>query len=442
MTAFESWAAGRKTLLTFNEPVLIVASNASDRFGGEAVLPLHYFRGLLDRGIDVWLVTHARVRAELTESLGANLERVVFIEDTWLHRLFWRIGSWMPQRVGWAWNLATLDLVTQFSQRAIVRGMVRTHGIRIIHQPTPVSPRAPSLIFGVGAPVIIGPMNGGMEYPPHFRKRFESGITRCLIYCGRILSHGVNLLVPGKHLAARLLVANSRTRQALPFGCKRRVATLVENGVNYVDSPPAAERQHRQVSSSPISFVFVGRLVDWKGVDLLLEAFANLARQDDTVLKIIGDGPERPRLQAIAQRHGIEAQTQFKGFLPRDQCIDAIRSATAMVLPSLLECGGAVVLEAMSVGTPVIATDWGGPSDYLDDTCGVLIPPCSHAQFVADLSAAMHRLAVDPDRAAEIGLCGLERARSLFTWQAKIDRMIDHYDSIACGEAEGRIQQA
>ena len=402
-------------------------------------MPLHYFRGLRRRGVDVWLLTHARVRDELTDTLKDDVSLVVFIEDTWLHRICWRIGSWMPERIGWAWEHVTLGLATQYAQRAIVRRMVKSRGIRVIHQPTPVSPRAPSLMFGLGAPVIIGPMNGGMEYPPAYRRRFEGVLTRVLVKFGRVWSHLANLCVPGKYFAARLLVANERTRRALPLGCKRRAAILVENGVLDVDSPELIKEKLSR-PPSPASFVFVGRLIDWKGVDLLLEAFAQLTHKREAALNIIGDGSQRPSLEALARRLGIERQISFRGFRPREECLEAIRGATALVLPSLLECGGAVVLEAMSVATPVIAMDWGGPSDYVDSACGVLIPPQTAEDFITDLARAMEKLANDRSFGAELGCRGSERARRCFTWDAKIDQILDQYASVTLGTSPAEIQ--
>jgi hypothetical protein len=69
------------------------------------------------------------------------------------------------------------QLVTQFLQRRIVRQLIRDGQIDVIHQPIPVAPRFPSAMFGLGVPVVIGPMNGGMEYPPALRHT-ESRITR------------------------------------------------------------------------------------------------------------------------------------------------------------------------------------------------------------------------------------------------------------------------
>jgi glycosyltransferase involved in cell wall biosynthesis len=108
-------------------------------------------------------------------------------------------------------------------------------------------------------------------------------------------------------------------------------------------------------------------------------------------------------------------------------CAHRLRSADALVLPSLLECGGAVVLEAMAVGLPVIASAWGGPMDYLDAECGVLVPVESRAGFVAGLAEAMARLAADAGLRERMGRAGRRRVVEEFDWEVKVDRMLQLY---------------
>jgi glycosyltransferase involved in cell wall biosynthesis len=101
-----------------------------------------------------------------------------------------------------------------------------------------------------------------------------------------------------------------------------------------------------------------------------------------------------------------------------------------MVLPSLYECGGAVVLEAMAMARPVIATAWGGPADYLDGDTGFLISPKSRESMIAGFADAMQRLIDNPELAAHIGAAARKKLLAQFTWQMKIDRMIEIYRSV------------
>jgi teichuronic acid biosynthesis glycosyltransferase TuaC len=100
----------------------------------------------------------------------------------------------------------------------------------------------------------------------------------------------------------------------------------------------------------------VGNLIPVKGHELLLRAFAAIQNQfPELALEIIGDGPERSRLQRVADEHGIAGKVHFCGRQSRQQVADAMRRATVFALPSRYEGLGCVYLEAMSAGKPVIA---------------------------------------------------------------------------------------
>ena len=102
--------------------VLIVAEHASARFGGEAALPLHYYRVLRARGMPVWLITHARVRDELAALFPADIgTRIRFIEDGAFHRAMWRLNCYLPDRVGYVSAGFASRLATQWAQRRLAR---------------------------------------------------------------------------------------------------------------------------------------------------------------------------------------------------------------------------------------------------------------------------------------------------------------------------------
>jgi glycosyltransferase involved in cell wall biosynthesis len=398
--------------------VCIVAENASLRFGGEASLPLHYFARLRARGVEAWLIVHARTRAELEALFPHERIRILFIEDRWFHKLIWKLSRYLPRRVAEATFGTLMVLINQYMQRRLVRNLVATSQVDVVHQPVPVSPRAPSFLFRLGVPVVIGPMNGGMEYPPAFRSA-ESWLTRISIAMARRSANLVNRVIPGKTLANILLVANHRTRLALPSHIKADVLELPENGVdlNLWSAQP-------QIGESCPRFIFVGRLVDWKRLDLAIHALLHVPTAQ---LEIVGDGPMRQEWTALADRLGLGNRIRFVGWLPQSDCALHLHSAIALLLPSVYECGGAVVLEAMASAIPVIATAWGGPADYIDETCGILVAPSSTLAIIDGFAAGMQRLIDFPAVRQELGKCGRRRVEEQFDWDKKIDHMLQVY---------------
>ncbi|MCW6053701.1 glycosyltransferase family 4 protein [Microcoleus sp. A2-C5] len=404
--------------------IVIVAQNASSQFGGESLLPVNYFRILRSRQIETWLVVHARTQTELEALFPEDRDRMHFVPDTWLHRLLNNCGRFIPARVNeFTFGLLS-HLYTQVLQRRIVRRLVSEHQIDVVHEPTPVSATIPSLMFGLGVPVVMGPMNTSVKFPLAFRSRQNRSVD-ILIAIGHQCVDFCNRLLPGKIKAETMLVANDRTKQALPTGVQGKIIELVENGVDF-----SVWRSDSTASKEPnkqVHFVFLGRLADWKGVDLLLEAFATVAAQTDAVLEIIGDGDMRGELEAQTARLGIDSSVVFSGWLSQEQCALKMKQADTMVFPSLREPGGAVVMEAMALGLPVIATNWGGPADYLNSTCGILVEPASQEGFVKGLTDAMLKLAQSPELRQSMGRAGWERVREHFDWQRKVDRMIEIY---------------
>lgn len=418
--------------------ILILAEHASSRFGGEAALPLHYFRVLRARGIDVRMVTHARVRAELQAAFPGDGDRIFYVEDTRIHRLMWRLGSLLPDRLSYISTGFVSRLVTQVTQRRMARAIVRDHRIAIVHQPMPVSPREPSLLHGLGAPVVIGPLNGNMSYPPAFRNASERRMA-FVEGVARSFSESLNALMPGKRRAAAVIVANERTRDALPRKLRGEVLVVPENGVNlelWRERAPAPAQD--AAGPGPTQFAYMGRLVDWKAVDLLLIAFGRACARSPMSLTLFGDGPERPDLTKLAHELGIVAEQPgvagkvfFAGWRSQAECAAALRLSDALLLPSLRECGGAVVLEAMACRLPVVATAWGGPLDYIDASTGILVPPTSREALIDGLADAMATLSASPSLRQRLGEAGRRRIEAEFDWERKTDSMLALFERLA-----------
>lgn len=423
--------------------VLIVAEHASARFGGEAALPLLYYRLLRKRGIPTWLVVHERTRRELEALFPHDGDRMVFVADTVAHRLLWRLSRLLPDRLSNFTTGFAMRFITQNAQRRVVRRLVRDQRILIVHQPMPVSPKEPSLIYDMGAPVIIGPMNGGIDYPPAFR-HMQGRAGGFALALARRFATLMNWLFPGKRQAALLLVANERTHKALPFGVSNRVETMVENGVDLNLWQPA-KHSSRRLPVGFTRYAFVGRLVDWKAVDLLLRAFKRAAAETPMSLDIFGDGIERPRLEQFARELGILAgdetaqagKVRFFGWMSQADCSARLQRCDALVLPSLMECGGAAVLEAMAMEIPAIATDWGGPADYIDSSCGILVAPTSRQAFVDNLALALTRLAKSPDDRIAMGRAARAKVIQYFDWEVKVDNILAVYRSVITGAHQG-----
>ena len=187
--------------------------------------------------------------------------------------------------------------------------------------------------------------------------------------------------------------------------------------------------------------LFVGRLVERKGVTHLIEAVRRLPADLGGRLIVIGDGPERAVLEAQTRAAGIAERVEIRGRVSDAELRAAYAASDALVLPSILDARGdteglgVVLLEAMSYGVPVVASDIGGITDIVEhDQSGVLVPPGD----AAHLAQALERLARDPALRARLGSAGAQRVRSAFGWP----EIMAKWDAVYRGLAQTRTDTA
>jgi len=167
--------------------------------------------------------------------------------------------------------------------------------------------------------------------------------------------------------------------------------------------------------------LFVGRLVERKGVRYLIDAVQRLAPERHARLVIIGDGPERERLEEQVRRDGLGDRVQVRGRVSDRALRQAYAEASVFALPAIVDTRGdteglgVVLLEAMSYRVPVVASDLGGITDIVTDgETGLLVPPGD----AASLAAAFERLAVDAPLVQRLGDAGRRLVQERFSWPA------------------------
>jgi glycosyltransferase involved in cell wall biosynthesis len=393
------------------------------RMGGEASLPFYYAKLFLRRGVDVWLGCHERVETELVAAFPELKSQIRLARDTRVQKNLSRWSGMLPYRI----RALILEQVIRFSTqrrlRKIAIELARSGKIDVVFEPAPITPKGLSLMYNLGVPVVIGPMCGGINFPPAFAD-LDSLATRSAVVLSRRVSQLFHKLVPGKLNADVLLAANASTVKALPTGYRGRVIMIFESGVDLElwNQSDAVSNRH----DGTVHFAFSGRFVDWKGIQYLVPAFAKAVAQEPCCrLDLIGGGELEGEVRATIEQHRLAKLVNLHGWVSRPDAARIIRQADVFVMPSLRECGGTAILEAMALGKPVIATNWGGPADYVDATCGLLIDPSSKSDFINGLAEAMVQLARSPNIRRQLGEgAKLRVRRDNLDWDAKADRVL------------------
>ncbi len=177
------------------------------------------------------------------------------------------------------------------------------------------------------------------------------------------------------------------------------------------------EEQARHASEeSNGSVVAAGRFVPKKGFDVLLRAYASGPRR--LRLKLIGDGPERQNLEALARSLGLNGELSFSGESDREQTLAALSQANLVAIPSLHEPFGMVALEAMALGKPIVATKVGGLPEVLEGADALLVEPGNSLQLAEAIESALERMKQEPTFGRRNRDCAAK-----FT----IERMVDQY---------------
>jgi glycosyltransferase involved in cell wall biosynthesis len=219
-------------------------------------------------------------------------------------------------------------------------------------------------------------------------------------------------------------ISNSTRADLVDRGVRRDRIEVIYPGIDahWYCPDPAIARAERP------TFLYVGRLKRYKGVDIALRALALAhAERTDVVLQIAGAGDDRPRLEAVAQRLGIAAAVQFLGFVPEEEKRRLLRTAWAVVFPSPKEGWGISNVEAAACGTPALASDSPGLRETVrDGETGYLVP---HG-YERALGARMLELARDAALVARLGAAARFFAAPL-TWDraaeataAQLERII------------------
>ncbi len=261
-------------------------------------------------------------------------------------------------------------------------------------------------------PFVIGPLNGGLPWPAGFRqlenqKEWISSLRdayRYLPFARSTYRH-----------AAAIIAASSQTYAEFA-AYSEKLFFVPEPGVAHSLCFPDPRNRD---GNAKLELIFVGGLVPRKACDLALRAAAPILRSDLARFTVIGDGPERKRLEELARSLGIEKAVIFSGWLDHTEVLRHLRSADVFVFPSLRDNGAGVVFEALASGAVPVVADFGGPGDIVHPDVGYKVSLTNETDIVAQMERALAELAHDRDLLERLRQRGVSYARERLTWDAK-----------------------
>ncbi|MAS04777.1 MAG: glycosyl transferase family 1 [Ahrensia sp.] len=379
-------------------------------------------RSIVDKVDEAVVATQIRNK-DAIDRIGMGNAEVVYFDTEYIARPIWKISSALRLKTA---NLTALQYPAKYAfERAVFKHFqaeLDDARFDIVHRVAPISSAVPSpLASWSKTPFVIGPVNGALPYPPAFRNllrregewlRYIRGANRLLPYARATYAN-----------ASAILAAFDHTIDALPPGNEERIFNFPEVGADPTQFAYPGPRPNRE----RLRFLFVGRLVPFKCVDVAISAFAESPLLRNHRLILAGDGPERAALEELVAKQGLQDCVEFLGWTEKAEVAQRMQDADVFVFPSVRDSGAGVIAEAMMTGLLSIVVNYGPGKHLVTPASGIQVPLGNREDHVASFRAAMETLAADKPLRDQMGEAANQRANSYLSWEARAKRIVEIY---------------
>jgi glycosyltransferase involved in cell wall biosynthesis len=405
--------------------VLLLAHDCNPEWPSLPVVGYKTARALAEFA-EVVVVTHIRNRQNI-EKVGLGKAQVRYINDENISGPLLRLEYFLRggDDLGWTISVAMgypRNLSFEWQAWKATRSDLGNGRFDVVHRITPMSPATPSP-FASWSPVpfIIGPLNGGLKWPPEFRNELARerdwlshvrDLYRLLPYSGSTFRKSAAVLAAFRH-----------TMNDLPKDAQSKVINFPEVGVDPAIFDNISERPARRHKT----IITAGRLVPYKLHEVLVRAFANHPSLPARLV-IVGDGPERPAIEGLVKSLGIDDRVELIPWVTQSRLGELMRESDIFAFPSIRELGAGVVVEAMACGLACVVVDYGGPGTLIDSDRGIKIPLGNKEELVRKFGEALVHLVADEQTTVRLGVAARQHAMRFYSWEAKARKMLTVYE--------------
>jgi glycosyltransferase involved in cell wall biosynthesis len=379
----------------------------------------NWVQALARRGYNLHVITRSNNRPDIERAARTSGKNVRFA--------YYDLPRWARFWKKWRCGIYFYYLLWQIGAYRLAKKLNAAERFDCVHHLTFVSFRQPSFMGLLGIPFIFGPVGGGESMPRLLRRGlpFTGLIAETLRSAGNVLvaiDPLMNLTFSRAHIIA---CTTEETLEKIPGRFRRKCVVQRAIGIDKEEISAAHDS-----SISKRQFLYVGRLLYWKGLHLAFRALKEAQRSiPDATLRVIGEGNDRDWLIRVAQEEGVGDRIEWIRAMPHNEIWQEYRESIALIFPTLHDSGGMVVLEALAAGLPVICLDLGGPGSIVNASCGV-VAETSHRDekaVVQGVANAMVSICTDAVFRAVLSKNAPVRAGEM-TWDAAADSL---YTSVA-----------
>ena len=405
--------------------VLILADDCNPEWASLPVVGYKATRAIADYA-DVVVITQVRNRENI-EKVGFGRAEVRYIDSEYVARPAFKLANVLRGGADSAWTTAIAlkypsYLAFEWEAWKACREELRSGAFDLVHRITPMSPTLPSLMARWSpVPFVIGPLNGGLRWPPGFRTELARE-REWLSYVRdsyRVLPYHSSTF----RRASAVLAAFRHTIEDLPKDVQPKAINFPEVGID-----PVIFDNVRRSASKQKTILTAGRLVPYKLHQVVVRAFASQAELRSHRLIVVGDGPERPAIEGLIRSLGIQDQVELTGWIDQSQLASVMRKSDIFAYPSIRELGAGIVVEAMACGLACVVVDYGGPGTLIDTDRGIKVPLGNKDQLTRSFGQALERLVADEQTSMRLGSAARQHAMQFYTWGAKARKMLTVYE--------------
>ena len=377
------------------------------------------------------IVTQIRNRDAFLRAGMVEGKDFTAIDSEAFARPLWAIGEKLRMGQGKGWT--TLQLINALSYPYFERLVWKAFGVAIragdydiVHRVTPLSPTIASPIAAkcarAGVPFVLGPLNGGVPWPKGFdaERRREREWLSYLRSAYKALPGRKSTL---RHASA-ILAGSRHTASEISAKFQDKCIYLPENGID----PFRFKGRADPPKKGPLQACFLGRMVPYKGPDMLLKAAAPLLQSGDLEIEMIGDGP---MLEGL--KHTYSQGVNWRGWMAHEDVQSVLKTCHVLSFPSIREFGGGVVLEAMALGVPPLIVDYAGPGELVEDAWGMKVPIGTRADIIHSFHEKLTQLSTDRTLLHQMSDAAAQRIDTHFTWNRKADQILKVYKWVQSG---------
>ena len=317
---------------------------------------------------------------------------------------------------------------------ALARSLHKDIGFDLIHQLNMTGYREPGYLWKLPLPFIWGPVSGFMQMPWSFMRIL--GWKNAFFYSARNIVNWLQMRfsarVRNAMILADVLIAATREDQIAINNIFKKESLLInETGVILHDVQLSRPPYNKDRA---LNLCWCGLLIGRKALPLALNALSRLKSKIVFELNIIGDGPEATRYKMLSKKLGIDSCVHWHGWIEHEEAIKNLSRSDVMLLTSIQDSTTSIVMEALTLGVPVICHDMCGFGTVIDETCGIKIPVINPSRSIEEFAYTINKLANNPDLLKNLSNGAFNKA-SEFTWEHKIEPLVSIYNETMLNRA-------